>query len=101
MSNKKWMVGFRRHSAVGVIIEHFYLVDGAVDSTEARRAATRMAEAEPEPAGRRGGELDIQRVQVQRVIPDLLGHVSLSAPAAAQMALPSPCSVMPPAGVAR
>ncbi|MET8808432.1 hypothetical protein [Streptomyces sp. NPDC004546] len=101
MSDKKWMVGFRRRSAVGVIIEHFYLVDGVADSTEARRTATRMAEFESEPAGRRGGEPDIQRVQVQRVIPGLLGQMSLSAPVADQMAMPSACPVMSPAGVAR
>ncbi|MGY0064033.1 hypothetical protein ACWY4P_47590 [Streptomyces sp. LZ34] len=83
------MVGFRRRSAVGVIIEHFYLVNGVADSAEARRAAARMAEFASEPAGRRGGELDVQRVQVQRVIPDLLGRVSLSAPVPAAMPTPS------------
>ncbi|MFI6359749.1 hypothetical protein ACIBJF_45920 [Streptomyces sp. NPDC050743] len=99
MSDNKWMVGFRRRSAVGVIIEHFYLVDGVADSTEARRTATRMAESEP--AGRRDGEPDIQRVQVQRVIPGLLGQMSLSAPVADQVAMPSARPVMSPAGVAR
>ncbi|WP_406470010.1 hypothetical protein [Streptomyces sp. NBC_01615] len=101
MSDNKWMVGFRRRSAVGVIIEHFYLVDGIADSAEARRAAARMADFESGPAGRRGGELDVQRVQVQRVIPDLLGNVRLSAPVPAAMPTPSACSVMSPAEVAR
>ncbi|ADI12687.1 hypothetical protein SBI_09569 [Streptomyces bingchenggensis BCW-1] len=89
------MVGFRRRSAVGVIVEHFYLVDGAADSTEAHRAAARMAEFASEGAGRRAGEPDVQRVQVQRVIPDPLGRVRLSAPVPAAMATPSAPSACP------
>ncbi|MEU0804244.1 hypothetical protein [Streptomyces sp. NPDC005970] len=45
MNDNKWMVGFRRRSAVGVIVEHFYLADGEADSAEARRTAARMAVA--------------------------------------------------------
>ncbi|MEU5023710.1 hypothetical protein [Streptomyces milbemycinicus] len=104
MSDNKWMVGFRRRSAVGVIVEHFYLVDGVADSAEARRAAARMAEVASERAGRCGGEPDVQRVQVQRVIPDPLGRVSLSAPVPAAMAAPSApsaCSAASAAEVAR
>ncbi|WP_037767207.1 hypothetical protein [Streptomyces sp. 142MFCol3.1] len=100
MNDNKWMVGFRRRSGVGVIVEHFYLVDGAADSAAAHRAAARMAEFESKPAGRHDGGLDVQRVRVQRVVTGLLGHVRLSAPVTDRMAMPSAYTAMSPAGVA-
>lgn len=100
-SDNKWMVGFRCRAEAGRVVDRFYLVDGAADSAGARRPAARMAELASQCAGRRGGELHVQRVQVQRVILDLLGNVSLSAPMPAEGAVASAGSAMSPSEMAR
>ncbi|MFJ2398153.1 hypothetical protein ACIOTI_36170 [Streptomyces sp. NPDC087843] len=96
-SPNKWMVGFRFRSEVRGVVEHFYLVDGTAGSAGAHRAAARMAV----PASERAGRLEVQRVQIQRVVTDLLGHVGLSAPVPGVGAMPAAGSLMSPIEVAR
>ncbi|MFG2306585.1 hypothetical protein [Actinacidiphila glaucinigra] len=76
----KWMVGVRFPSAAGRAVRHFYLVDGAVSSAEARSTAVSEAGRVSELAGRQSAELDPPWVEVQRVVRDPLGRVGLSAP---------------------
>ncbi|SEO93199.1 nucleotide exchange factor GrpE [Actinacidiphila rubida] len=75
--DSKWMVGFRSHE-VGRVVQRFYLVDGSVDIAAAHRSASRMAELE---LGRHGRPTapDVTRGVVQRVGPDVLGNICLSA----------------------
>ncbi|MEV5785045.1 hypothetical protein AB0L42_29135 [Streptomyces sp. NPDC052287] len=96
-SANKWMVGFRFHSEVRGVVEHFYLVDGTAGSAGAHRAAAQMAG----PASERAGRREVQRVQIQRVVTDLLGNVGLSAPIPGLGAMPAANSVTSPIEVAR
>lgn len=96
-SDSKWVVGFRFRSEVRGVVEHFYLVDGTAGTAGARRTAAQMAGPAPERAGR----LEVQRVQIQRVVTDLLGNVGLSAPVPGVGAMPAADSVMSPIEVTR
>ncbi|MFD8424898.1 hypothetical protein [Streptomyces sp. NPDC059466] len=97
----RWMVGFRFRREARGTVDHFYLLHGTAGSTGARRAAARMTGLASERAGRRGCRVEVERVQIQQVVTDLLGHVGLSAPIPGVGALPAVSSLMPPIEVAR
>ncbi|WP_194280443.1 hypothetical protein [Streptomyces fagopyri] len=79
-SDIQWMVGVRLRSAAGRPVSYFCLVDGTVSGTEARSTAVSRMAGTPGMADRVGTDPDDSWVQVQRVVHDPLGRITLSAP---------------------
>ncbi|MEU1534258.1 hypothetical protein [Streptomyces fagopyri] len=79
-SDIQWMVGVRLRSDAGRPVSYFCLVDGTVSGTEARSAVVHRVVGTPGMADRVDIDPDDPWVQVQRVVHDPQGRITLSAP---------------------
>ncbi len=75
-----WLVGLETRTTDGLPVWRYYVVDHARSSCQASQAALRRADSAPERAawGRPGEAGRIERVEVQQILQDVLGNVTLA-----------------------
>ncbi|MGW3629429.1 hypothetical protein ACWD7F_04580 [Streptomyces sp. NPDC005122] len=78
--SEMWLVGLETRATDGLPVWRYYVVDHARSSRQASRTALRRADSALEKAarGRPGDAGRIERVEVQRILQDVLGNVTLS-----------------------
>lgn len=79
-SMKKWLVEICFSSDAGRLVRHFYVVDGASSSEQARSVVRERVEIPYACTGENDAELNWHWGQVQRFITDSMGCVALSQP---------------------
>ncbi|MFD8422223.1 hypothetical protein [Streptomyces sp. NPDC059466] len=75
-----WLVGLETRTTQGPPVWRYYVVDHARSSRQASQTALRLAGSVPERAtwGRAGEVGRIGRVEVQQIVQDVLGNVTLA-----------------------
>ncbi|WP_143203929.1 hypothetical protein [Streptomyces sp. CB02400] len=77
LEHVKWLVGVPFRASVSRVIWMYYVVDEARDSLQAVRAAMKRANSEQERRARGGASLAVGHVEVQRLLRDATGRLSL------------------------
>lgn len=75
-----WLVGLEARTTDGRPVWRYYVVDHALDPGQASHTALQRADSAAEKAtwGRPGGVGRIGRVEVRRILQDVLGNVTLA-----------------------
>ena len=74
----KWMVGVPFNASGSQVIWMYYIVDEARDSLHAVRAALERANSTQERRARGGASVVAEHVEVQKILRDAIGRLSLA-----------------------